>query len=68
AGKDRSRRNGLGHGLAARVVLPDDFGADLDRALARWDHEAGPDNVVEEHLVRRAAVASVTLDRLDAAR
>ncbi|RUL81179.1 hypothetical protein, partial [Tautonia sociabilis] len=69
-GKARSRRNGLKHGLAAEVLVPEDdrHRAAFDAALARWEREAGPDNVVERHLVRRAAVASVILDRIDEGR
>jgi hypothetical protein len=68
AGKERSRRNALKHGMAAEVLVPEEDRARLDAAMARWTREMGPDNVVEEHLVRRAAVASVTLDRMDEAR
>jgi hypothetical protein len=67
-GKARSRRNGLKHGLAAEILVRDEDRAGYEATLARWEHEAGPDNVVEEHLIKRAAVGSVILDRLDEAR
>ncbi|WP_145278016.1 hypothetical protein [Tautonia plasticadhaerens] len=66
-GKQRSRRNGLRHGMACAVVVPEEDRQAYRAAMARWRKESGPDNVVEEHLVRRAAVGSVTLDRLDRA-
>ena len=67
-GKARSRRNGLRHGFAAEVLVPEGDRAKYEAELARWEREAGPSNVVEEHLIRRAAVGSVTLDRIEAAR
>jgi hypothetical protein len=67
-GKARSRRNGLRHGLAAEVLVRDEDRLGYEKTLARWEREAGPDNVVEEHLIRRAAVGSVICDRLDEAR
>ena len=66
-GKQRSRRNGLRHGMACEVVVPEEDQQAYRAAMARWHKESGPDNVVEDHLVRRAAVGSVTLDRLDRA-
>ncbi|QDV37822.1 hypothetical protein [Tautonia plasticadhaerens] len=68
AGKLRSRRNGLVHGLAAEVVVPEEDRAAFEAQLARWDHEMGPANVVERHLARRAAVCSVKLERIERAR
>jgi hypothetical protein len=67
-GKERSRRNALKHGFSSQVVLPDQDRPAFEATLDRWNREAGPDNVVEEHLIRRAAVGSVILDRLDEAR
>ena len=67
-GKERSRRNGLKHGLSAEVLVPEEDQARYEAQLIRWNREAGPDNVVEEHLIRRAAVGSVTLDRMDTSR
>jgi hypothetical protein len=67
-GKARSRRNGLKHGLAAEVLIPEEDSAAYDAALARWTREAGPDNVVEHHLIRRAAAGSVTLERIERAK
>jgi hypothetical protein len=68
SGKANSRRNALKHGFSAEVLVPEEGRAAFESAMARWTREAGPDNVVEEHLIRRAAVASVTLDRIDQAR
>ena len=67
-GKARSRRNGLRHGFAAEVLVPEGDRARYEVELARWEREAGPSNVVEEHLIRRAAVGSVKLDRIETAR
>ncbi|QDV34274.1 hypothetical protein [Tautonia plasticadhaerens] len=67
-GKHRSRSNGLKHGFAALVVVPESDRAAYEAELARWRKEAGPENVVEDHLVLRAAVGSVALKRLDRAR
>ena len=67
-GKERSRRNGLRHGFAAEVLVPEGDRAKYEAELARWEREAGPSNVVEEHLIRRAAVGSVNLDRIEEAR
>ena len=67
-GKARSRGNGLKHGMAALVVVPPEDQASYEAAMARWEREAGPGNVVEEHLIRRAAVGSVQLDRMEEAR
>jgi hypothetical protein len=67
-GKERSRRNALKHGFASVVVVPDRDRAAYEATLERWTREAGPDNVVEEHLIRRAAIGSVILNRLDEAR
>ena len=67
-GKQRSRSNGLRHGFAAMVVVPESDREAYRAELARWHKEAGPENVVEDHLVLRAAVGSITLKRLDRAR
>ncbi|RUL87904.1 hypothetical protein [Tautonia sociabilis] len=42
-------------------------GTAYEQILERWRREAGPDNVVEEHLIQRAAVLSVRLDRIERA-
>jgi hypothetical protein len=67
-GKAISRRNGMIHGLAAEVLVSDDDRIAYDMAMARWEREAGPDNVVETHLIRRAAAGSVRADRIERAR
>ncbi|WP_145276828.1 hypothetical protein [Tautonia plasticadhaerens] len=67
-GKERSRRNAMRHGFAAEALVPEQDRGALDAAVARWRKEAGPDNVVEEHLVLRAAVNSVTLRRIERAK
>jgi hypothetical protein len=66
-GKARSRRNGLVHGLTAEVVVPEEDRLAFEAEMARWEHEAGPSNVVEAHLIRRAAVGSVRLNRIEQA-
>ncbi|RUL89791.1 hypothetical protein TsocGM_01120, partial [Tautonia sociabilis] len=66
-GKARSRANGLRHGMAAEVLVPEEDRAAYEQILERWRREAGPDNVVEEHLIQRAAVLSVRLDRIERA-
>ena len=67
-GKAKSRRNSLMHGFSAEILLPEGDQSAYQEAMDRWNREAGPDNVVEEHLIRRAAVGSVNLDRIEAAR
>ncbi|CAN5821002.1 hypothetical protein BH23PLA1_BH23PLA1_32070 [soil metagenome] len=64
AGKDRSRRNGLKHGLAGKgiVLLEDDQGL-IDDRLADWAADLKPGNSVEQYLVLQAVTASVQLDR-----
>ncbi|RUL82215.1 hypothetical protein [Tautonia sociabilis] len=66
-GKARSRANGLRHGMAAEVLVPEEDRVAYEQVLERWRREAGPDNVVEEHLIQRAAVLSVRLDRIERA-
>ncbi|HEV3164494.1 MAG TPA: hypothetical protein VGZ22_10750, partial [Isosphaeraceae bacterium] len=64
AGKDRSRRNSLKHGLAGMgSVLPaEDMELFQERRLA-WAGEEEPKGQVENYLVAVAALASVKLDR-----
>ncbi len=66
AGKDASRRNALRHGLCCDpdgLVLHDRDALALDAELARWVEHYQPDGPAEEALIRRAALASVRLDR-----
>src|SRR5690606_37050434 len=66
--KARSRANGLRHGLAAEVLVPETERDAYHATMARREVEAGPSDVVDGQLGRRAAVASVPLGRLDEAR
>jgi hypothetical protein len=59
-GKDRSRRNGLKHGLSgAGVVLPDDMRAEVDRLIAAYSREFRPANESERQLVEDRALGRV---------
>src|SRR5205823_587738 len=63
AGKDRSRRNGLTHGLRAeKVPLPEDLTNIADQ-MAGWVADLKPDGVVQTWLVAHAAAASIRVDR-----
>ncbi|RUL86140.1 hypothetical protein TsocGM_17170, partial [Tautonia sociabilis] len=53
--------------MAAEVLVPEEDRVAYEQVIERWRREAGPDNVVEEHLIQRAAVLSVRLDRIERA-
>src|SRR5262245_61835349 len=63
AGKDRSRRNALTHGLTAEALLPEDIEAQARERLERWRAHFRPDDPVTAALVDRAARAAIKLDR-----
>ncbi len=72
AGKARSRRNALRHGLAGEgaVMLPEDE-ARLQQRTESWSECLGARDDLEAYLISRAAFHSVKLDRaarVDAAR
>ncbi len=64
AGKEKSRRNALKHGLTGEgIVLPNEDVAEVEQRLAAYRDELQPTGQVSEDLIRRAAVLSVRLDR-----
>ncbi len=66
AGKARSRRNAITHGLHAHVNnLPDEEKADFERRLSDWNAALQPCTAYEEDLVRRLAGYSWRLDRAE---
>ena len=62
-GKEKSRRNGWKHGLAAVVVVPEEETAALEAAVAGWSEQIGPVGLVEESLVHQMAAADVRMRR-----
>ena len=64
AGKARSRRNAVRHGLSgAGVALAEGDEKALKERLAKWKTELWPDGEAEEALVACAALATVRLER-----
>ena len=64
AGKEKSRRNALKHGLTgAGVVLPEADAAEVERRTAAFGEELLPVGEIEMALVRRAALNSVRMER-----
>ena len=61
-GKEKSRRNGWKHGMAAVVVVPEEETAALDAARAEWAAQIRPENVAEESLVEQMATADVRMN------
>ena len=62
-GKEKSRRNGWKHGMAAVVVVPEEETAALEAAVAGWSEQIGPDGLVEASLVHQMAAADVRMKR-----
>ena len=62
-GKEKSRRNGWKHGMAAVVVVPEEETKALDLAVAGWTEQVGPGDVVEASLVHQMAAADVRMRR-----
>jgi len=60
-GKERSRRNGLKHGLAAKVVLPEADQAAVEKETQILMEEILPEGQVETELVEQAAAAAVRI-------
>ena len=64
AGKERSRRNSLRHGLTgAGIVLPTEDVAAIEERFAEFAADLRPAGGVARFLVQRAALLSVRLDR-----
>ena len=64
AGKARSKRNGLKHGLrAATLILPGEDLEALEHRLDAWTEELDPRTDLERYFVRSAVEASWRLDR-----
>ncbi len=63
-GKERSRRNGLKHGLTGQgVVIPEEDLAESERRTAAFRAERPDSGEVGAVLIRRMAVLSVRMDR-----
>ena len=64
AGKEKSRRNALKHGLTgAGIVLPEADAAEVERRAIAFENELEPSGEVGLALVRRAALNSVRMER-----
>jgi len=64
AGKERSRRNSLRHGLTgAGIVLPTENLAAIEARFDEFEADLKPEGSVARFLVRRAALLSIRLDR-----
>lgn len=67
AGKERSRRNALKHGIRSeRDLLPAELDAKVQGAFQKWKDQLRPEGEVETTLVRQAARCSCKLEWLDA--
>ena len=65
-GKDRSRFNGVTHGMTAKFdVLPGEDGAALTGRIDAWTADFRPRNQLERDLVERAARLSWKLERVE---
>src|SRR4051794_14903746 len=65
-GKDRSKYNRLGHGLASPLaVLPCESQDEYDHLLSAFVDEHKPDSASEESLVKQMADAQWKLHRLE---
>ena len=62
-GKEKSRRNGWKHGMAAVVVVPEEETKALDLAIAAWSEQLGPEDTSEASLVHQMAAADVRMRR-----
>ena len=62
-GKEKSRRNGWKHGMAAVVVVPEEETAAFEAARAEWNRQIKPDDIAEESLVEQMATADVRMKR-----
>jgi hypothetical protein len=63
-GKENSKRNALKHGMAGSgKVLKHGDDRKLQKTLEAWRERLQPIDVFEEHLVARAALASVRMER-----
>jgi hypothetical protein len=63
-GKERSRQNGLKHGLTGEgIVIPQEDVAEVERRQSAFRAEREPSGEVGEVLLRRLAVLSVRMDR-----
>ena len=62
-GKEKSRRNGCKHGLAAAVVVPVEEAKALETAIAAWSKQIEPADLAEEALVHQMATADVRMRR-----
>ena len=62
-GKQKSRRNGWKHGMAAVVIVPAEETAALDASIAEWTAQIGPDGLTEASLVHQMAAADVRMKR-----
>ena len=62
-GKEKSRRNGWKHGMAAVVIVPEEEAGALEAAVDGWSRQLGPDGLVEESLVHQMAAADVRMRR-----
>ncbi len=68
AGKERSRRNALKHGLAGDgVVLPEELAREVRDEIAVFEARHRPADAYERRLLERAALASVRSIRLQKA-
>src|SRR5262245_54336453 len=62
-GKERSRANGLRHGLSGEgIVLPEPMRAEVERLIAIYTEKFQPRDDDERELVRRRALASARSD------
>jgi hypothetical protein len=62
-GKERSRANGLRHGLSGDgIVLPEPMRAEVERLIAAYTEKFQPRDDDERELVRRRALASARSD------
>ena len=63
-GKERSRRNGLKHGMAGRgVVIPEDDLDEVERRVEALEADLNPQSALGVILVRKMALFSVRLER-----
>ena len=63
-GKERSRRNGLKHGMAGQgVVIPEDDHDEVERRVEALEADLNPQSALGVILIRKMALFSVRLER-----